>query len=69
MINGTHGSNAILSCIDSVEKAMVENDTDKMILALHLIEPLVLNRENAERSNDFDFVRKLGLILVNLKWS
>jgi len=68
-INGYHGSNAILTCIDALEKALIENDTDRLITALQVIEPLVLNRENAEKCINFDFAKKLGLVLVNNKWA
>jgi hypothetical protein len=58
-----------LTCIDVLEKALIENDTDKLITALQVIEPLALNRENAEKCINFDFVKKIGLILVNHKWA
>lgn len=33
-INGTHGSNAMLTCLNSLEKALIENDTQKIIITL-----------------------------------
>jgi hypothetical protein len=47
----------------------MENDTSKLVVALQVIEPLALNRENAEKCINFDFVKKIGLILVNQKWA
>jgi len=68
-INGVHGSNAILTCIDILDKSLNENDTDKLLLALQVIEPLTLNRENATKCINFDLVKKMSAILVNNKWS
>lgn len=68
-INGSHGSNAIYACIEALEKALTDHDTDRLITSLQIIEPLVLNRENAEKCINFDFVKKIGLILVNNKWA
>lgn len=44
---------------------MSDQDMDRLIATLQIIEPLVLNRENAEKCISFDFVKKIGLILVN----
>jgi hypothetical protein len=68
-INGLHGSNAILTCIEALEKGLIENDTDRLLMSLQVIEPLALNRENAEKCINFDLVKKISLILVNNKWT
>ena len=68
-INGVHGSNAILTCIDGLDKALNESDTDKLLSVLQVIEPLTLNRENATKCVNFDLVKKMSTILVNNKWS
>jgi len=63
-----HGSNAVLTCIDAVEKALIDNDTDKLITVLSVTEPLLINRENGEKCVHFEFLKKIGLILINNKW-
>ena len=47
-INGGHGSNTMKSCVTVLQQGMYENEADKIILALSVIEPLVLNKENVE---------------------
>ena len=65
-INGEHGSNAIKQCIDLLERFMSDSgfvDINKVILALKVIEPLVLNRENVDLAIEQELLTKLSKLI------